>query len=234
MTYDADNRLKTVDGNNVVMDDDGNLNSGPLTNDTFATYVYDARNRLINAGSVTNVYDSSGNRIALNYGTNRTLFVVNPNAALPEVLMRIKNGVTNYYIYEMPWTALPNHRDGNRNQHADLPLRLSRQHDCTVGGQQSGDRPDQNTRHYGLDDVILPSRYEIDINHFWFQWPIWRDVRPKRSDVPLANARCTIIIRFCAGLSPADPSGFNGGLNWYAYANGNPVGFVDPVWAGGS
>ena len=155
--YDADNRLKTVDGNNVVMDDDGNLNSGPLTNDTFATYVYDARNRLINAGGVTNVYDSSGNRIALNYGTNRTLFVVNPNAALPEVLMRIKNGVTQYLLHLRPRTALPNHRDGNRNQHADLPLRLSRQHDCTVGGQQSGDRPDR-IRGIRTDDVS--SRYE--------------------------------------------------------------------------
>ena len=27
------------------------------------------------------------------------LYVVNPNAALPQVLMRVKNGVTNYYIY---------------------------------------------------------------------------------------------------------------------------------------
>ena len=26
-------------------------------------------------------------------------YVINPNASLPQVLMRIKNGVTNYYVY---------------------------------------------------------------------------------------------------------------------------------------
>jgi len=36
MTYDNDNRLSSVDGNNVTEDLDGNLVSGPLTNDTFA------------------------------------------------------------------------------------------------------------------------------------------------------------------------------------------------------
>ena len=31
----------------------------------------------------------------------------------------------------------------------------------------------------------------------------------------------------CRFINP-DPSGFSGGLNWYAYANGNPVSLVDP------
>src|SRR5208282_1368796 len=39
MTYNADNELLTVDGNNVSLDSDGNMTYGPLTNDTsFATY----------------------------------------------------------------------------------------------------------------------------------------------------------------------------------------------------
>src|ERR1700690_214299 len=99
MTYDADNRLASVDGNNVTIDSDGNLTSGPLTNDTFIAYSYDARNRLLNAGGVTNVYDAANDRIGQLYGTNSVICVVNPNAKLPQVLMRIKNGVTNYYIY---------------------------------------------------------------------------------------------------------------------------------------
>jgi RHS repeat-associated protein len=73
--------------------------AGPLTNDTFATYTYDARNRLTSAGGVTNIYDAANNRIGQFYGTNSTVYIVNPNAKLPEVLERIKNGVTNYYIY---------------------------------------------------------------------------------------------------------------------------------------
>ncbi|MDE3100530.1 MAG: hypothetical protein KGJ88_13760, partial [Verrucomicrobiota bacterium] len=47
---------------NVGVDSDGNLTSGPLTNDTFTAYTYDARNRLLNVGGVTNSYDPDGNR----------------------------------------------------------------------------------------------------------------------------------------------------------------------------
>lgn len=99
MTYDADNELETVDGNTVSVDSDGNLLSGPLTNDTFATYTYDARNRLLNVGGVTNYYDAANDRIAQAYGTNSVEYVVNPNSALSQVLERIKNGNTTYYIY---------------------------------------------------------------------------------------------------------------------------------------
>ena len=34
MTYDDDNRLATVNGSKRTVDADGNLTSGPLTNDT--------------------------------------------------------------------------------------------------------------------------------------------------------------------------------------------------------
>lgn len=70
MTYDDDNRLLTVNGNSVVNDLDGNLTSGPLTNGIFASYAYDARNRLQNVGGVTNTYDPAGNKIGITYGTN--------------------------------------------------------------------------------------------------------------------------------------------------------------------
>ncbi len=62
----------------VTVDADGNLTSGPLTNDTFVTYTFDARNRLLNVGGVTNAYDAMNNRIGQTYGTNTTIFVVNP------------------------------------------------------------------------------------------------------------------------------------------------------------
>ena len=99
MTYDPDNRLATFNGSNVGSDADGNLTNAPLTNATFAAYAYDARNRLTNTGGITDAYDAINNRIGQIYGTNATIFVVNPNAKLPRVLMRIKNGVTTYYVY---------------------------------------------------------------------------------------------------------------------------------------
>jgi hypothetical protein len=63
------------------------------------TLVYDARNRLLNAGGVTNAYDAMNNRVGQTFGTNSVAYVINPNAKLSQVLMRIKNGVTNYYVY---------------------------------------------------------------------------------------------------------------------------------------
>ena len=99
MTYDDDNRLATVNGTSVTMDLDGNLISGPTTNSAFSTYTYDARNRLVSVGGVTNIYDAANNRIAQLNQTNGSIFVVNPNASLPQVLMRIQSGLTNYYVY---------------------------------------------------------------------------------------------------------------------------------------
>src|SRR3989442_11970386 len=37
----------------------------------------------------------------------------------------------------------------------------------------------------------------------------------------------------CRFINP-DPSGFSGGLNWYAYADGNPVNYLDPFGLGAS
>src|SRR5207248_10313267 len=99
MTNDDDNRMFTVNGNSVTMDLDGNLTSGPLTNDTFVSYVYDIRNRLLSVSGLNYAYDPAGNRVGVTNGANVTRFVVNPNAALSQVLMRVKNGVTTYYVY---------------------------------------------------------------------------------------------------------------------------------------
>ena len=68
----------------------GNLTWGPLTNNTFFTYSFDARNRLTGVGGLQYGYDPAGNRTAITNGANVTRFVINPNAKLPQVLMRIR------------------------------------------------------------------------------------------------------------------------------------------------
>ena len=99
MTYDDDNRLATFNGSNVTVDQDGNLSYGPLTNSTFTSYTFDARNRLLGVGGLSYGYDPAGNRTSITNGTNITRFVINPGGALSQVLVRVKNGVTNYYVY---------------------------------------------------------------------------------------------------------------------------------------
>jgi len=222
MTYDADNRLKTVNGTNVVMDDDGNLTTGPLPNITFTNYVYDARNRLLNVGGVTNIYDAGGTRIGLNYGTNRTVFVVNPNAALPEVLMRIKNGVTTYYIYgpgllyQISETATKTNTLTYHYDYRGSTIALS------VDNSLVTDRIEYAA--YGL------TTYRLGTNDTPFLFNGRYGVMSDPNGLLAMRARYynPYLCRFIT----SDPSGFNGGLNWYAFANGNPIGFVDPMGLG--
>jgi len=222
MTYDADNRLSTVNGSSVVLDDDGNLTYGPLTNGGFATHVYDARNRLLNVGGVTNIYDSSGNRIGMIYGTNQTVFVVNPNARLPQMLLRIKNGVPTYYIYgagllyqvtEAPTATntLTYHYDYRGSTialSADNGLVTDRMEYAAYG---------LTTYRVGTNDTpfLFNGRYGVE------------------SDATgLLNMRARYYNPYLCRFVSADPSGFSGGLNWYAYANGNPVSYLDPFGLG--
>jgi len=94
--FDDDNRLATFNGSTITNDLDGNMTWGPLTNNTLTSHSYDARNRLLSAGGLNYSYDALGNRVAMTNGATVTKLVINPNAGLSQVLMRIGNGVTNY------------------------------------------------------------------------------------------------------------------------------------------
>jgi YD repeat-containing protein len=105
VTYDADNRLATVNGTAVTFDADGNMLSGPAPGTLTNTgYSYNARNQLIEAGGFAYIYGVLGNRIALQSPFNSfTTFVVDPQAALDRVLSRTVSGPTGVsttcYVY---------------------------------------------------------------------------------------------------------------------------------------
>ena len=219
MTYDDDNRLATFNGQSVANDLDGNLTSGPLlTNSSFISYVYDARNRLLNAGGVANAYDAINNRIGQTYGTNATVFVVNPNARLPQVLMRIKNGVTNCYIYgagllyQVTETATATNTLTYHYDYRGSTVAL------TDGNGNVTDRIEYSA--YGLTTYrsgntdtpfLFNGRYGVQTDQNGLLYMRARFYNPY----------------LCRFLNP-DPSGFKGGLNFYAYANGNPISYLDP------
>jgi RHS repeat-associated protein len=220
MTYDVDNRLAKVDGNSVTMDADGNLVSGPLTNDTFATYTYDARNRMLNAGGVTNVYDAMNNRIGQTYGTNTTVFIVNPNSKLPEVLMLIKNGVTNYYVYAGGAGLIYQITEAASGTNT-LTYHFDYRGSTVALSDNNGNVTDR--MEYSLYATMT---YRVGTNDTPFLFNGRYGVQSDPNGLLYMRARYYNPF-LCRFINP-DPSGFSGGLNFYAYANGNPVSFLDP------
>ena len=63
MTYDADNRLITYNGEEILYDEEGNMVYG-VVNGEMTTLTYDCRNRLVTAGEWHYTYDAENNRIS--------------------------------------------------------------------------------------------------------------------------------------------------------------------------
>lgn len=224
MTYDDDNRLWQFQGpsmgslQTVGVDLDGNLTNGPLANDTFVTYTYDKRNRLWNAGGVTNGYDAANNRIGQTYGTNAAIFVVNPNAKLSQVLMRIKNGVTIYYVYG-PGLLY------QVTETATTTNTLTYHYDFRGSTIALTDNNGNVTDRIEYSAYGLPT-YRAGSNDTPFLFNGRYGVQTDPNGLLYMRARYYNPY-LCRFLNP-DPLGFGGGLNFYAYANGNPVSYLDP------
>ncbi len=226
MTYDADNRLATFNGQAVSHDLDGNMTYGPLTNDTFVSYTYDARNRLVQVGgtgstpSMGYYYDPTGNRVAMTNHSNGqvTRFVVNPNAKLSQVLIRIRPGVTNYYVYglgllyEVTETATNSYARYYHYDYRGSTVALT-DHSGSVT-----DRFEYSA--YGM----LTYRTGNTDTPFLFNGRFGVQTDPNGLLYMRARYYNPYICRF---INP-DPIGFAGGLNWYAFADGNPVNYLDP------
>ena len=220
MTYDNDNRLASFNGSSVTMDNDGNMTYGPGTNSTFGTYTYDARDRLTSAFGLNYGYDPAGNRTVVTNGSAVTMFVVDPKTL--QVLMRIRPGATNYYVYgagllyEIDTTAtttntLCYHYDSRGSAMA-----------LTDSNGNITDRMEYSA--YGT------MTYRVGTNDTPFLYNGRYGVQTDLSGLLYMRARYynPYICRFIN----ADPSGFGGGLNMYAFADGNPLSELDPFGLG--
>lgn len=220
MTFDADNRLATYNGQAVSFDPDGNMVTGPLPNTAgMSGFSYDARNRLSEADGVSYRYGPEGRRTSwTGYDGVTRSFVIDPSAALDRVLMRTKGTTTTYYVYGL---GLIGQEENGAYQQYHFDSRGSTVAITDAGGNvtdrfeygpyaeplsHSGgtDTPFQFNGRYGVQtdlNGLLYMRcryYDPAIERFINQDVLFGDLNP--------------------GIS----------LNRFAFANGNPVSLTDP------
>ncbi len=238
--YDLDNRLASFNNNTVIYDDNGNMIVGPLNEiETNSVFTYDSRNRLTSAGDLAYTYDAEGNRKTI---TERlfnklyeTTFVYDRSGDVNNVLIRIKKESEIV-------------QDSEGNQTYTL---LSTKYTYYVHGvglsHEVEITSDAETPKYYHYDQVGSTIALTDANGNptdRFSYDIWGySIQTLgTSDTPfryvglfgiqtdsngLVNMRARYYNPTTMSFITADPSGFKGGLNWYLYANGNALAYID-------
>ena len=218
MTYGKGNRLLTYNGEEVKYDADGNMTYGPLDG-KMVEFKYDARNRLIEAGTTTYQYDAENNRIGQITNGEKTTYVVDTtSSALSRVLVEKKGNTVRQYIYA---TGLIMHVEGgeyatyhydNRGSTVAITNGQGTVTDTfTYGpyGEQCGRTGKTRT------PFLYNGRYgiETDNNGLYYMRARYYNPDIKRfinQDVIQGSLDNAIT------------------LNRFAYANGNPISLIDP------
>jgi RHS repeat-associated protein len=141
-----------------------------------------------------------------------------PNAKLPQVLMRVRTGATNYYIYgagllyEITETATTTN---TLTYHYDV-------RGSTIALTDNNGNVTDRVQYSAYGMTLL--RGGTNDTPFLYNGRYGVMTDPNGLLYMRARYYNPYICRFIN----ADPSGFTGGLNWYCYADGNPVSNVDP------
>ena len=234
-TYDLDNKLQTFGNKTITYDNDGNMTSGPITEGgNNAALEFNARGQLMGTGDVAYAYDLENTRtIVMHYDKNKILtqyrYVYNRVGNVPEVLMRVKltnmTSQSTYYVYgaglayEVKIT--PDGQEAVRYYHYD---QVGSTVAMTDSAQAITDR-----FHYDPWGYVLHSIGDSD-TPFQFVGIFGVQTDPNG----LINMRARYYNPVTKSFISQDPSGFDGGLNWYLYANGNPFMYTDSTgnWFG--
>jgi RHS repeat-associated protein len=223
-SYDADNRISNWNSLTLTNDVDGNMTFGPLGSAGLVNYSYDARNRLTSVGSVaagitSYGYDAENNRISVTTQSGTTRYLIDPHGdALPRVLVREKpdDSKTAYVygiglLYEVNDTtdvATYYHFDsiGNTAALTGATGAVTDRIEYSPYGQIT----------YRTGTTDTPFLYVGQLG-------VQQDANG------LLNMRARYYSPELMRFVNADPIGFSGGMNWYAYANNSPMMCNDPT-----
>ncbi|MDR0353784.1 MAG: DUF6531 domain-containing protein [Opitutaceae bacterium] len=208
-SYDADNRLATWNSFAVAHDADGNMANGPLPDGTMGNYTYDMYDRLTSADGVASAYNPDGLRVSAGGAS----YVVDPTG-LSKPLVRQQGGTATKYV----WGLGLLYEETNNNiktYHAD---HLGSTVALANASGTVTDRWEYSS--YGTQT------YRTGTSDTPFQFHGGLGCMTDANGLVYMRARFynPRIMRFLN----ADPIGFSGGMNWYAFVGNNPMGFVDP------
>lgn len=217
-TYDLDNRIATVNSLTVTHDQDGNMTNGPLLAAALVSYTFDARNRLTAVDGTAYTYNAEGVRTSTTVSGNTTSFVVDPNGQLPRALVREKQpvGETTLYVYGAALLYEVNEQDEIISYHYN-------QVGSTVALVDETGNTVTDTFDYS-PYAFLVTRTGTSDTPFMFNgvYGIQTDANG------LLNMRARYYNPYLRRFINPDPIGFSGGMNWFAYADGNPLTYLDP------
>ena len=211
--YDTNNRLVTYNGNAVSYDLDGNM----LSNSSL-TCTYDSANRLLTAGGNTYTYNAEDVRIKnVHYGAEEK-YTYDTNCKLSKMLTRTVGSTVTKYVYGL---GLISEETNNTAKVYHFDYRGSTVAITDVNGNISDtfayDTYGKVISRVGSSDIIFcyngRDGVATDTNGLFYM----------RARYYSPDMRRFINADIIAGeISEAVT------LNRYAYANGNPVSFVDP------
>ena len=216
--YDTNNRLISFNGNTVSYDLDGNM----LSNGSLSC-TYDSANRLVSAGGHTYTYSAEDVRIRNLCTDEDTTYTYNTNAKLSMLLMKTTNGVVTKYVYGK---GLIGEEVGSvfKTYHFDCrgsTIAITNA-SGTITDKFSYDTYGKLISRTGTTKIIFGYNGRdgvvTDNNGLIYMRARYYSPEMKR----FINADIV-----AGGISNAIT------LNRFAYANGNPVSFVDPfgLWS---
>jgi RHS repeat-associated protein len=222
MTYNADNQLATWNGQTVTHDPDGNMTLGPNTlGSSFASYTYDARNRLTGALGTNYVYDADGQRVGMTNETDNTSFVTDVGSALSKVLVRSKNGVSTRYVWGL----------GLLYEVSSTGNTVTYHHDATGSTVALTDDNAQVIERIGYTPWgQINHRINLSGTNHDTPFLFTGFFGNQTDDNGLLYMRNRYYHPLIGRFLNADPA--QEGMNWYGYGGGNPVGMVDPIGLG--
>ncbi|WP_017692354.1 RHS repeat-associated core domain-containing protein [Paenibacillus sp. PAMC 26794] len=219
--YTWDNRLQRVGDYPVEMDANGNLLYATDGN-TASAYEYDARNRMVKAGKLKYRYNPQGDRIEIAQRGQVTRYVIDDAHELSRVLMEMdgEGNVKSRYIYglgligreDADGTYLSYHYDlrGSTTLLTDEQNRVTDRYTYGLYGEleQHEGLTQQPFAYNGRDGVMT------DANGLYYMRARYYDPKLKR-----------FLNRDVIRGEIQDGQTFNR----YAYVNGNPVSYIDPL-----